>query len=302
MDSDLGPLVANLSTNIDSLAASLTPLLTTPLATSTSKLPLLDKAKLYVLTTYAIESLLFSYLRLNGTDAKSHPVFQELTRVKHYFEKIKAVETGAVTAKPNQRLDKAAAGRFVKAALAGNDDYDRSRKDAQDREKAAAKRKLEDMPETVGRHTRFGGSAKRMKAAEANGEEHLVRATDGDGQQENDDGNDDGDDDDDDDSAEAMDEDIADGSSNGRSKKPAPADSNKDRKRSKKSSRLDSATTDIHSTEASDATTRESTSSKRQKSNKAPRGASEAFKALLQGSMPSDEEASKKKKKRKSRG
>lgn len=48
-------------------------------------------------------------------DAKQHPVFRELTRVKQYFEKIKVLET-----EPEERsmtLDKAAAGRFIKHGL-----------------------------------------------------------------------------------------------------------------------------------------------------------------------------------------
>ena len=56
-----------------------------------------------------------AYLRLHGVDAKQHPVFRELTRVKQYFEKIKVLET-----EPEERtmtVDKAAAGRFIKHGL-----------------------------------------------------------------------------------------------------------------------------------------------------------------------------------------
>jgi len=56
-----------------------------------------------------------AYLRLNGTNAKEHPVFRELTRVKQYFEKIKLAESAG--AKPTTQIDKAAAGRFIKHAL-----------------------------------------------------------------------------------------------------------------------------------------------------------------------------------------
>lgn len=52
-------------------------------------------------------------------DAKQHPVFRELTRVKQYFEKIKVLET-----EPEERpmaLDKAAAGRFIKHGLVSVD-------------------------------------------------------------------------------------------------------------------------------------------------------------------------------------
>lgn len=58
---------------------------------------------------------IIAYLRLNGVDSKEHSVFRELTRVKQYFEKIKAAESAGT--KQNAMLDKAAAGRFIKHAL-----------------------------------------------------------------------------------------------------------------------------------------------------------------------------------------
>ncbi len=55
-------------------------------------------------------------LKLSGIDAKEHPVFRELTRVKQYFEKIKVAENGG-TKRENLTLDKQAAGRIIKHAL-----------------------------------------------------------------------------------------------------------------------------------------------------------------------------------------
>jgi exosome complex protein LRP1 len=52
-------LVEHLEDNIDELEDNLEPLLSAALTTTTKKLPLLDKAKLYVLIVYSIESLLF---------------------------------------------------------------------------------------------------------------------------------------------------------------------------------------------------------------------------------------------------
>ncbi|KAK4555316.1 hypothetical protein LTR86_007613 [Recurvomyces mirabilis] len=159
---DIESLVDDLTGNIDDLEESLAPLLKTALSASTSKLPLLDKAKLYVLATYAINSVLFSALRLNGVDAKTHPVFQELNRVKEYFAKIKAAEN--VGQRRTTTVDKDAAARFVKHGLAGNEGYDRDRAERQARERNGAKRKLEDL--AVGTHTRFDGAAKRIKGNE----------------------------------------------------------------------------------------------------------------------------------------
>ncbi|KAJ5780971.1 hypothetical protein N7457_006131 [Penicillium paradoxum] len=136
---DLLPLLEQLDDNVDDLEAVLQPLLTSTLLKSSSKLPVMDKAKLHVLITYALESLIFSYLRLHGVDVKQHPVFRELTRVKQYFEKIKVLET-----EPEERsmtLDKAAAGRFIKHGLAGNDKYDLERAEKQAKERARAQLK-----------------------------------------------------------------------------------------------------------------------------------------------------------------
>ena len=57
--SDIVPLVELLDDNIDDLEEALEPLLQSALLDTAGKLPLLDKAQLYVLVTYAIESILF---------------------------------------------------------------------------------------------------------------------------------------------------------------------------------------------------------------------------------------------------
>ncbi|KAJ6087022.1 hypothetical protein N7467_005936 [Penicillium canescens] len=133
---NLLPLLEQLDDNVDDLEEILQPLLASSLAKSSNKLPVMDKAKLHVLITYTLESLIFSYLRLHGVDAKQHPVFRELTRVRQYFAKIKDLET-----EPEQRsmtLDKEAAGRFIKHGLSGNDKYDLERAEKQAKERAQA--------------------------------------------------------------------------------------------------------------------------------------------------------------------
>lgn len=72
--------------------------------------------------------------------AKDHPVFQELNRVKQYFEKIKTAETGPLK-RENLSLDKAAAGRMIKHALASNENHDTKQAEKIAKEKALAKRK-----------------------------------------------------------------------------------------------------------------------------------------------------------------
>jgi len=140
------PLLEQLDDEIDDLEESLAPLLKTVLSETTSKLPLLDKAKLYVLVTYAIESMLFSYLRLNGVDARQHAVFTELTRVKQYFEKVAHAENPP---KRTMELDKGVAGRFITAGLAGNDKWDEERANQVAGERARAHIKFEELTEKM---------------------------------------------------------------------------------------------------------------------------------------------------------
>lgn len=52
-------LLEQFDDDLDDLEESLEPILKSSLSVTTSKLPLLDKAKLYILVTYAIESILF---------------------------------------------------------------------------------------------------------------------------------------------------------------------------------------------------------------------------------------------------
>ncbi|KAI4209456.1 MAG: hypothetical protein LQ351_007587 [Letrouitia transgressa] len=122
---DLAPLLDTLEDTIDDLEDALAPLLAATgdqtLATLAAKAPLLDKAQLYVAVTYTVESLLFSYLRLHGVDAKAHAVWGELERVRGYFKKIKGVqEEGKGKEERTLRVDKGAAGRVVRHVVGAN--------------------------------------------------------------------------------------------------------------------------------------------------------------------------------------
>ena len=60
-------LIEDLQDGIDDLEEDLEPLFNDTLSDTTKKLPLLDKAKLYTLIVYAIESLIFCTHRSVGT-------------------------------------------------------------------------------------------------------------------------------------------------------------------------------------------------------------------------------------------
>lgn len=187
---NLLPLIESLEDNIDDLEEALEPVLKNALSDTAGKLPLLDKAQLYVLITYAIESILFSYLRLNGINSKEHPVFRELTRVKQYFEKINAAESAGV--RQNLTLNKAAAGRFINHALARNkkldldlvkqsgnirtathtrfEEFPRKRKSSNDQESGSRTVSSSDDrdPEPKHRESHGGPSLKRLKGQSSN--------------------------------------------------------------------------------------------------------------------------------------
>ncbi|KAH8802784.1 Sas10/Utp3/C1D family-domain-containing protein [Xylogone sp. PMI_703] len=152
--------IEQLDDELDNLEDVLQPILRNPLWEKASKLPVMDRAKLYVLVTYAIESLLFSYLRLNGVKAREHPVFKELTRVKEYFSKIAAAET-PVAQKGNLKLDKQAASRFIASGLAGNDKIDLQRAEQQAKERARS-------------HIKFQELSKKRKAEDTGAEGHAA--------------------------------------------------------------------------------------------------------------------------------
>lgn len=115
---NIQPILKRLDGNIDQLEQALAPLMD-DIAQTAVTLPYLERAKLYVLATYSIESLLFSELRLSGIDPKKHPVFKELARTRTYFQKIAQVESPPENEKRpmEQTVDTQAAIRFLKSDL-----------------------------------------------------------------------------------------------------------------------------------------------------------------------------------------
>ncbi|GME27870.1 Sas10/Utp3/C1D [Neofusicoccum parvum] len=266
---DLHPQVEALADNIDDLEEALGPLLQTALSAHASKLPLLDKAKLYTLVTYAIESILFSYLSLNGVKAKEHAVFTELVRVRQYFQKIKQVEDAPM--KPNQTLDKAAATRFIKAGLAGNDQYDKERALRQAKERAQAHMKLQQLSkkrkadETDGSKESAEMSSEEEEAEDPEAEEpHTKR------------------------SRRAKASDMWDGEGSAKKDK-------KKGKKGKKQNKAEGQAEELEEGEEGDEG-EESSGTRKKKSGHVPLGHKAAFQALLQGPIPKRDEQQQKKK------
>ncbi|PHH76417.1 hypothetical protein CDD82_3996 [Ophiocordyceps australis] len=114
---DITRSINKLDAQLDSLEDVLEPLLG-DVGAMASQLPLLDKAKLFSLTAYALESLLFSSLRLQGVHAQNHAVYTELKRVQQYFAKIQALEQPE--AQRTTTVNQEGAARVLKADLSDN--------------------------------------------------------------------------------------------------------------------------------------------------------------------------------------
>ncbi|KAI9904292.1 hypothetical protein N3K66_000821 [Trichothecium roseum] len=148
---DVNPDLDKMDSQLDKVEDALQPLLGN-LAEVSSQLPLLDRAKLFALTAYSIESLLFCALKFSDADAQqSQEVMDELKRVQQYFLKIKnaeapsgaaaAPEAAAAAAQRSTTVNQEAAARLLKADLADNKDIRNklAEKIAEERAKALLK-------------------------------------------------------------------------------------------------------------------------------------------------------------------
>ncbi|XP_062509359.1 nuclear nucleic acid-binding protein C1D-like [Corticium candelabrum] len=95
--------------------AVLKKLLAVPHESLDENLTTLDKARLNLTLCYAIDSLFWAFLMVQGVPPREHAVQKELDRVKQYMGKLKEIEEKEM--KPEKRLNKGAAQRFVRSAL-----------------------------------------------------------------------------------------------------------------------------------------------------------------------------------------
>ncbi|GAA5908946.1 hypothetical protein JCM6882_004952 [Rhodosporidiobolus microsporus] len=122
-DTDPSATLAQLSTSLTALETALEPLLSRPLEEvleSAQDEPLVQ-ARTQVLASYVVHDLIWVYLKTAGVDPSTHPVMEEIERLKGYFGKLKQAEGGAPPAaeasKPRMQVDRAAANRFISAAI-----------------------------------------------------------------------------------------------------------------------------------------------------------------------------------------
>ncbi|EGU77106.1 hypothetical protein FOXB_12404 [Fusarium oxysporum f. sp. conglutinans Fo5176] len=110
---DITPDLDRLDNQLDDLEEKLQPLLGN-LEGMASQLPLLDKAKLFSLTAYAIESLMFC------NEAQTQAVLTELKRIQQYFGKIKNIESPPEPETRTLTINQEATARILKADLGDN--------------------------------------------------------------------------------------------------------------------------------------------------------------------------------------
>ncbi|EGO31076.1 hypothetical protein SERLADRAFT_376679, partial [Serpula lacrymans var. lacrymans S7.9] len=108
--------LATLNVSLDELETQLEPLFAKSLPETVVGLETIQQAKLQVLLPYLVYDLVFIYLKSRGIDPRTHPVIAELDRVRQYFDKVKGAEQS--DEKKKYGIDKAAAGRFIKHAIA----------------------------------------------------------------------------------------------------------------------------------------------------------------------------------------
>lgn len=120
--------VRALRSRLQTVKNHLEPILSRPLSEINAKLSMTERYELQVLLSYSLNTLYYIYLRSSGSDPQKHDVMKELQRVQTYIKKLK-VHQGKGP-KPNMRLNKEAAGRFIKAAITeqGSNDGENKKK------------------------------------------------------------------------------------------------------------------------------------------------------------------------------
>ncbi|WWD17402.1 hypothetical protein CI109_101843 [Kwoniella shandongensis] len=109
--------LSSLTDSLDVLEKAFEPLVGSSASTWTetiSALPTLERAKMDVLVAYAINDLIWVYLKTKGIDPEKHDVAAELERIKTYYAKVRAIEEPE-TQRP--QINSAAAKRFIHSSL-----------------------------------------------------------------------------------------------------------------------------------------------------------------------------------------
>lgn len=132
-------LVNNIQ-NLDGSIVDIETLLESRINVDYTSLSVEEKIKHDLLMVFALNSLYWMYLRLDGTDPTTHNIKRELDRIKSTMDMAK----GAMAKKNMLRVDKGAAGRFIGHALWTPEEKKRRSQLSQDIEKPNKKIKFDE--------------------------------------------------------------------------------------------------------------------------------------------------------------
>jgi len=127
---------------------ALQPLMDSNLDEASTSLDSLGKAKLFLTSMYAANSLFWMYLCTRGADADQHPIKNELERIQDYMSKVREIEDRAKA----PRVNKEASKNFVRNALWDADDRQKNDKSSE-----------EGNYKIVNREEQFDKSTERLK-------------------------------------------------------------------------------------------------------------------------------------------
>lgn len=111
--------------NLDKSIVDIETLLESQIVIDYTSLSVEEKIKHDLLNVFALNSLYWMYLRLDGTDPATHNIKRELDRIKSTMDMAK----GAMSKKNMLRVDKSAAGRVIGHALWTPEEKKRSSQD-----------------------------------------------------------------------------------------------------------------------------------------------------------------------------
>ncbi|KAJ1644749.1 hypothetical protein J3B02_005687 [Coemansia erecta] len=117
-DRKLPKHIDQLDAALHQVQQSLGPILSQPLSETLPRLSAIERCELEALIVYAIDTLFWIYLKINGVPPKEHPVMNELQRVQRYIAKVnKAKGVDEKKDERTMRVDREAADRFIKNAI-----------------------------------------------------------------------------------------------------------------------------------------------------------------------------------------
>lgn len=111
--------LAALDSSIDTLEDTVNPILGKDMVLITEDLDPISRIKAYNNYLYVTISTLFAYLKSTGVKTESHPIMEELARIKKSMNKVKELEQ-KLQLKDTSAQDSETAKRLIQQALGNN--------------------------------------------------------------------------------------------------------------------------------------------------------------------------------------